>query len=78
MLPAVVGTTGGTSVLGSESTAEELGMSHEGGLERTTDDAIGDPDELVGQGDERSQAAEAEQRLVGEGDPQQEGTDAEG
>jgi hypothetical protein len=61
-------------------------MSQDGGTERTTDDALGDPDELVGPGDARRQAAEAEQMVEGdtegerltkaaqevaEGDPQQ-------
>jgi hypothetical protein len=41
-------------------------MSQEGGIDRTMEDALGDPDELVGFGDERRQAAEAEQRIEGD------------
>jgi hypothetical protein len=47
-------------------------MSQDSGVERASSDPTGDPDELVGPGDERRQAAEAEQRLVAEGDPQEE------
>jgi hypothetical protein len=64
----------------------ERAMSQDRGIERKMDEALGDPDELVGPGDERRQAAEAERtvegdseserlskaaREVAEGDPQE-------